>query len=140
MALILFPAMLALESLAALGLAWALYHRIGRSRLGPPLGALKDFRFNDQLVWGLIAGLVMVVVPPLAQLRAVGANLLVFFGALYALRGLGVVMWFLAPGRFVLALLIGFAVLFWHVIGVLALGLGAGDTWLDWRRRVRPKT
>ena len=59
---------------------------------------------------------------------------------LYALRGLGVLVWFLAPGRFVMALLIGFAVLFWNVLGVLALGLGLGDTWLDWRSRPKPKT
>jgi hypothetical protein len=136
----LFPSMLALESLAALALAWALYHRVGRERLGAPLGTLKEFRFNDQLVWGLIAGLVMTIVPGLGALRGLGANLLMFFGAVYALRGMGVALWFLAPGRFVMALLIGFAVLFWHVIGVLALGLGLGDTWADWRSRAKPKT
>ena len=27
-----------------------------RARIGPPLAPLKEFRFNDQLVWGLIAG------------------------------------------------------------------------------------
>jgi hypothetical protein len=26
------------------------------------------------------------------------------------------------------------------VSGVLALGLGLGDTWADWRSRVKPKT
>ena len=136
----LFPAMLALESLAALALAWAIYHRVGRVRVGPPLSALREFRFSDQMVWALIAGLAMVVVPGFSALRGIGANLLVFFGALYAFRGLGVLIWFLAPGRLVMALLIGFAVLFWHVLGVLALGLGVGDTWLDWRNRARPKT
>ncbi|HEX6053134.1 MAG TPA: hypothetical protein VFZ21_27890, partial [Gemmatimonadaceae bacterium] len=38
-----FPAVLALQSLAALALAWATYHRLGRARLGPPLGRLGDF-------------------------------------------------------------------------------------------------
>ena len=137
-ALRLFPALLALESLAALALAWAVYHRLGRVRLGPPLAPLKEFRFSDQLVWGLVAGMLLVVTG-VAPLGALGGNLLLFFGVLYALRGLGVVLWFLAPGRLVMALLIGFAVLFWLVLGVLALGVGVGDTWLDWRRRVRPK-
>jgi predicted membrane protein DUF2232 len=136
-AVVLFPAMLALESLAGLALAWAVYHRVGRTRLGPPLSALRDFRFNDQLVWGLVAGLVLVVVPWFSKLSPAGANLLVFFGAIYALRGLGVGLWFLAPGRVVMALLIGFSLFFWHVLGVLALGLGLGDTWLDWRARAR---
>ena len=139
-ALTLFPALLALESLVALALAWALYHRIGRARLGPPLVAIRDFRFNDQCIWGLIAGLVMLVVPGFASLSAVGANLLVFFGVMYALRGFGIVVWFLAPGRIMTVLLIGFAVVFLSVSGVLALGLGLGDTWADWRSRVKPKT
>lgn len=136
----LFPAMLALESLAALALAWALYHRVGRARLGAPLLALREFRFSDQLVWGLVTGLALVVVPGFAPLRAVGANLLMFFGAIYALRGMGVALYFLAPGRWLMVLLVGFALLFYNVVGVLALGLGLGDTWLDWRRRARPKT
>ncbi|HEU4564291.1 MAG TPA: hypothetical protein VFS05_06575, partial [Gemmatimonadaceae bacterium] len=47
-----FPALLALETLAALALAWALYHRLSRTRIGPALSPLRDFRFNDQMVWG----------------------------------------------------------------------------------------
>ena len=106
-----------------------------RVRLGPRLAPLSDFRFSDHLVWGLIAGLVIVVVPGLSALDGLGANLLVVFGTLYALRGMGIALWFLAPGRLVMALLIAFSVLFLNVVGVLALGLGLGDTWLDWRRR-----
>lgn len=136
---ILYPSLAALEVLAALALAWAVYHRIGRARLGPPLGRLRDFRFNDQMVWGVVAGLAMVLVPGLALVRAVGANLLVFFGALYTIRGIGVFLWILSPGRLASALLILVAVLFWNILGVMALGLGVGDTWLDWRARARPK-
>lgn len=135
----LYPSLAGLEMLAALALAWALYHRIGRARLGPPLGRLRDFRFNDQMVWGVVAGLGMVLVPGLAMVRAVGANLLVFFGALYTIRGVGVFLWMLAPGRLASALLILVALLFWNVLGVMALGLGVGDTWLDWRARARAK-
>src|SRR6202043_819262 len=58
-----FPALLGLESLAALAIAWSLYHRISRARIGEPLGRLQDFRFNDQLVWGLIVGVVLVMMP-----------------------------------------------------------------------------
>jgi hypothetical protein len=146
-----FPALLALESLCALAIAWAAYHRLGRTRLGAPLAPLKDFRFNDQLVWGLIVGLTIVFLPTLAAFRAAGSNLLVFFGALYALRGLGVLAWFLAPGALVGGLTVGLAMLLWPVLNVIAvlgfmllliaaLGLGLGDTWADWRRRPRPTT
>ena len=147
----LFPSLLLLESLAALALAWATYHRLSRLRLGVPLGHLKDFRFNDQLVWGLIAGLAIVFVPALDFMGGTGRNLLVFFGALYAIRGFGVISWFLAPGALAVTLLVGFAMLWWPVLKTVAVlgfmllalaafGLGLGDTWADWRRRARPTT
>ena len=147
----LFPSLLLLESLVALALAWATFHRLSRTRLGAPLGPLKDFRFNDQLVWGLIAGLAIVFVPALGFLGGTGRNLLVFFGALYAIRGFGVLSWFLAPGALAAALFVGFAMLWWPVLNAVAVlgfmflalaafGLGLGDTWADWRRRARPTT
>ena len=135
-----FPALLALESLAALGLAWALYHRLGRARIGAPLARMREFRFNDHFIWGLVAGLALLVVPGLGPVKDVGANLLLFFGALYALRGAGVALFFLAPGRVMTVVLVGASVLFASVAGVIFLGLGLGDTWLDWRRRERPST
>jgi predicted membrane protein DUF2232 len=147
----LFPSLLLLESLVALALAWGTYHRISRTRLGAPLGFLKDFRFNDQFVWGLIAGLTIVFIPALRFLDSTGRNLLVFFGALYAIRGFGVLSWFLAPGALAAALLVGFAMLWWPVLNAVAVlgfmllalaafGLGLGDTWADWRSRARPTT
>jgi hypothetical protein len=135
-----FPALLALESLAALALAWGLFHRISRTRVGPPLSRLRDFRFGDQLVWGLLSGIVLVVIPTLGSLRGLGLNLIVFFGALYVLRGLGVLAWFMADRRLALAILIILGILFTPAVGALALGLGLGDTWVDWRRQVRQPT
>lgn len=144
-----FPALLALESLAAIALAWATYHRFGRARLGAPLRPLREFRFNDQLVWGLILGLTITLLPTLSAVSAIGENLLVFFGALYAVRGLGVLSWFMEPGRFRITLTIGVLMLFapilngiafigFVMLGVASLALGLGDTWADWRSRPRP--
>jgi hypothetical protein len=144
----LYPSLLALESLVALAIAWATYHRLGRARLGPPLAPLRDFRFNDQLVWGLIAGLTIVFLPTLSGFLPVGRNLLVFFGALYAIRGLGVLSFFLAPGALAIAATVGFvmlwapvlnavAVLAFMLLALAAFGLGLGDTWADWRNRAR---
>ncbi|MGQ0765697.1 MAG: DUF2232 domain-containing protein [Gemmatimonadota bacterium] len=137
-AISLFPALLALESLAILGLAWSLYHRASRSRIGPPIARLSEFRFNDQFVWGVIAGVALATVPALSELRPLGLNLLVFFGALYALRGLGVLAWFVAPGKPTPILLVLATVIAAPFVGVFAAGLGLVDTWLDWRSRVRP--
>jgi hypothetical protein len=151
----LFPALLAIESLAGLALAWGLYHRISRTRIGPPLGELQRFRLNDQLVWGFVAGFTIIVIPSLAAVRELGLNLAIFFGALYALRGLGVLTWFLAPRRvvaafflvLVLASWLGLWLVSWRVpvalfvaLVAVSVGLGLGDTWLDWRGRVRPVT
>jgi Predicted membrane protein (DUF2232) len=134
-AVALLPSLLALQSLAALGFAWALYHRFSRVRVGLPLAPLREFRFNDQLVWGLVAGLAFALLQALSGLRAPGLNMLLFFGTLYALRGMGVLAWFLAPDRLVMVPLVIFAVLAFPLFGAVALGLGLGDTWLDWRSR-----
>lgn len=136
----LFPALLALESLAGLALAWGLFHRLSRARVGPPLAPLREFRFGDQLVWGLLLGLAVVVIPSLAALRGLGMNLLLFFGALYVLRGLGVLTWFLAERRLAMAMLYVLAFVAWPLFGLLSLGVGLGDTWIDWRSRARPIT
>ena len=144
----LYPSLLALESLMALAIAWAVYHRLSRTRIGPPLGELRDFRFNDQLVWGLIVGLTIIFLPNLSSVRSVGRNLLVCFGALYALRGLGVLSWFLAPGALAITATVGFAMFLLPVLNAIAVlgfiflaiaafGLGLGDTWADWRNRAR---
>lgn len=134
----MFPALLGLESLAALALAWGLFHRISRTRVGPPMRPLREFRFADQLVWGLLAGIAIVAIPTLAGLRGLGLNLLIFFGALYAVRGLGVVSYFLASRRLAVAVLVVLAVISWPLSGILSLGVGLGDTWIDWRGRARP--
>lgn len=138
----LYPALLALESLAATVLAWGLYHRLSRARIGPPPAPLREFHFSDQLVWGFVVGLVIALVPQLAPLRPVGANLLLFFGALYAVRGFGVIAWSIARlrrgGRLVGALAVAGLVVLGPATVLPALGLGLIDTWVDWRGRTRP--
>ena len=133
-------ALLGLESLLALGLGWAAYHRLSRVRIGPPLSALRTLRFNDQLVWGLVVGATLMLLPTLVEWRAVGANLICFFGTLYALRGVGVLAWWI-PDRvaaalplalFVLVVLLGPVVVL-SVLMAATFVLGLGDTWRDFR-------
>jgi hypothetical protein len=135
----LFPALAALEALIALALAWGLYHRVGRSRVGPPLASMRDFRFNDQYVWGVVGGLAMILIPGSTVVRAIGANLLLFFGVLYTIRGAGVFLWMWSPGPLGKAALVVISLMFWSILGPLALGLGVGDTWFDWRSRPKPQ-
>jgi choline-glycine betaine transporter len=132
------------ESLAALALAWSLFHRISRARIGPPLAPLRSFRLGDEFVWGLLAGIAILVIPNFGQIRGLGLNLSLFFGALYALRGLGVLSWVIAPRALAVAIFIVCALIFWPRVlqasFVLVVGLGLLDNWLDWRRPARQAT
>src|SRR5690606_19488061 len=133
---LLFLARLAFETLVALASAWSLFHRLSRARSGPPPSAARTHRVHGELVCGHVVGCVLVLVPRLVEARELGINLLVFFGALYALRGLGVMAWFLVtPGGWLGSLVMAFVALV-PVLWSIPLGLGLGDTWIDWRRRV----
>lgn len=131
----IFPALLFIESLAALGVAWwARAQLLGDREQG--LSPLRSFRFNDHLVWVLVVGLLLVLLPGGLATGRIGANALVLMGALYALRGAAVFV-FVSGGMSLLGYA-AFAVLLLLVspvvIGTAAL-IGIGDTWLDLRSR-----
>jgi hypothetical protein len=133
----LFPALVALQSLAALGLVSWVVTRLRRGEESPfALGPLREFRFNDQLVWILIAGLVLVVLPLSAIATRAGWNALLFMAGLYALRGLGIFVFLAgAPSAFVM-LFGAVALLFLYPLVVTtAIVVGLMDTWLDLRAR-----
>jgi len=132
----LLPALLALESLAALALGWAIYQRLSSVKIGPPLSPLTEFRFSDQLVWGVAVGATLCLLPTFADGRNAGYNLLAFFGVLYLLRGVGVLAW-IAQGRYLILGILSLIPQVGLMLGVLALALGLGDTWLDIRKRAR---
>lgn len=130
-----FPALLGIESLAALGVAWWARGRLlGRPEIG--LAPMREFRFNDHLVWILVLGLMLVLAGSGTGLSRVGTNAVFFMGTLYALRGLAVFL-FVSGGVSVLGAVL-FVVLM-TVVPVVILGtaalIGIGDTWLDLRAR-----
>ncbi|HEX6574185.1 MAG TPA: DUF2232 domain-containing protein [Gemmatimonadaceae bacterium] len=133
---VIVPALLALESLAALALGYALFNRMTTVPIGPPLGKLREFRFNDQLVWGVAVGASIYLLPAFAEGRNAGLNLLVFFGMLYMLRGMGIMAW-VSRGPVMSFLLVALGLFLWFLILPLAFGLGLGDTWLDFRTRAQ---
>ncbi len=135
----LFPALLGLSSLSGLAVAWWAYMRLAvgnRKALGP----LRDFRFNDHLVWFFLVGLALIVLGPGEGWTSAGSNAVMFMGGLYAVRGAAVLL-FLNGG------VTGLSILFF-VVGLLVLGrvlimgvlmgtlvVGVGDTWLDIRAK-----
>jgi hypothetical protein len=140
LASVLVPSVLALESLAALALGWAVYQRISEQKIGPRLSPLREFKFNDQLVWGVAVGATLLMLPAFQEGRNAGLNLMVFFGALYFLRGMGVLAWFSRQRAVLVAsLLILFLLLpLLRVLVGAVICIGLGDTWLDWRNRPAP--
>lgn len=132
-----YPALLGLASLAALAVAWWGYRRMSGAA-ARPLAPLREFRFHDGLVWVMIAGIALLLLPLNDLAERAGSNLLTFMAALYALRGVAVLLVLGgAPGP--LALLVG-AVLFlllYPVAVVTTVLVGLSDTWLDIRTRRR---
>ena len=131
-----FPAVIGLESMAALAVSWWLVVRLAQNSDGG-LGPLGAFRFNDHWVWLLIFGLILVVTQASDGLTRVGANIAVFMGALYALRGVGVAL-FISGGISLFGFVVfvfGFVFAAPVVIGFAVL-TGIADTWLDLRARV----
>ncbi len=133
------PGLVLLQSMAALAAAWALYRLLARHPEGEPLPTLRDLRFNDHLVWGVVLALAALVVPwGVGWLRPLGGNLATFFGALYVVRGLGVVLALGAAagvgGPFAAVLGALAAIFLMPLVLFSMLALGVTDTWIDWRR------
>ncbi|HSH44977.1 MAG TPA: DUF2232 domain-containing protein [Longimicrobiales bacterium] len=127
----LFPALLAIGTLAALAVGWWGYGRLARR--GPLLGTLPQFRFPDPLVWVLIAGLVLVLLPLTGWASRLGGNLILFMGALYALRGLAVVVALVGPHVPALIILGVVGLLLYPIVVAGTLVVGVTDTWVDLR-------
>lgn len=131
----LFPAFIAVGSVAALAIAWWGYRRLARRDAA--LGRLVEFRFPDVLVWVLIIGLALLAAPVADWAGRIGSNLVFFMGALYALRGLGVlvavVLGMVGAQVPVLLVLSVLAVFLYPIVVAGMLLLGVTDTWLDLR-------
>ena len=133
-----FPALLALQSLAALALASWTVRRTGRSEAEAfRLGRLRDFRFNDNLIWLLILGLLLVLSPASPLWTRIAANVLVFMGSLYALRGLAIFVYLAEGTKSIMTMIFGTLVLIflYPVVVTGALLMGISDTWLYVRNR-----
>lgn len=131
----LYPALLALATLAGLAVAWWAWGRLV-NRPEESLAPLREFRFSDGLIWLLILGIVLVLLPRAPDLVRTGSNLLAFMAALYALRGLAVAIFLWGMPGPAGMLLAGLAmILLYPVVVATSVMLGVFDTWLDIRTR-----
>lgn len=130
-----YPALLAIASLAALAVAWWAFSRLSRGEVRP-LAPLREFRFSNELVWLLIASILLLAVPLDGVLDRIGQNLLLFMAVLYALRGVAVLLMVSGvPGPFGLVVASLLVVFMYPFVMAAAFMVGLSDTWLDIRAR-----
>ena len=133
--ILIFPALTALASMSALLLSWWLFIFFsGRSE--EALGSVKNFRFNDHLIWMLVVGLFLLFTRWSEPLQRLGSNAVVFIGALCAVRGAAVIV-FITGGFSVLGYAMTLLGLF--IVPPIVLGgavlIGIADIYLDVRKR-----
>ena len=133
--ILIFPALTALASMSALLLSWWLFIFFsGRSE--EALGSVKNFRFNDHLIWMLVVGLFLLFTRWSEPLQRLGSNAVVFIGALCAVRGAAVIV-FITGGFSVLGYAMTLLGLF--IVPPIVLGgavlIGIADIYLDFRKR-----
>jgi hypothetical protein len=133
--ILIFPALTALASMSALLLSWWLFIFFsGRSE--EAFGSVKNFRFNDHLIWMLVVGLFLLFTRWNEPLQRLGSNAVVFIGALCAVRGAAVIV-FITGGFSVLGYamtLLGLVIVTPIVLGGAVL-IGIADIYLDFRKR-----
>jgi len=132
----LYPGSLGLASLASLGVGWYVVSRL-EGREG--LVEFREFRFLDQLVWVLVGGLLLLLLPSDGVLVRVGSNAVFLMAGLYLLRGVAVLLWVegtVATSAWTTVAWTAIAVLLYPLAVAAALVIGLGDTWVDVRSRV----
>lgn len=139
----LFPALVGLSSLGALGVAVSVRRRL-TGFVGREVGGLRGFSFNDHLVWLWLLGLALIVAPAGGIAERIGGNAVVFMGMLYVVRGVAVLL-SLVGGISVMAGVVGavLAVLIYPILALflgIALIVGLSDTWLNVRGRVKARS
>lgn len=99
------------------------------------------FRISDVIVWGVIASAAAFFAGRyLTQnvwLEFAGINTLIALAAVYFFQGLAVTAYFLRRLKMPLLRIAAYIViiLFFQSIGILIVGIGLADVWVDFRRR-----
>ena len=134
----LIPAAACLNMLLAGVIAVDLFHLlpVGDDLL-PRTRELEHFSFDDSFVWGLILGLLSVILPLPQTVRTVLLNVFALIFLFYLLRGMAVgVFWLRKRGLSTFAIVAVYAFLFALLPPLFILSLllpGVLDTWFDFR-------
>jgi hypothetical protein len=134
-----YPALLALATMAALALGWYFAGRREGVNRPPPV---REFAFRDGYVWLLVAGLALLVLPLGAGAFRLGENATLFMSMMFLARGGAILLWILtaaSTSAWTWVLLgIGMVLAYPFVVGA-ALLIGIGDTWLHVREKLEAR-
>lgn len=151
----LFPGRLIVSGMLGLVVAASWHQRVTGRPLGRAVDRLSTFRFTDHLIWLVILGVAVLVIPEVRAFQSLAdqspvwevwlytvsywgpaaINLLVVCGALYVARGAAVIRRILRPGPAIALAVIATLFLLPFALAALA-ALGLADTWIDFRRRI----
>ena len=135
----IYPATLAVTAFVGVRLAWSWYHSIARTPILPPAKPFREFRFNDQVIWLLVAAIGTLLIASTRSVTVGAGNVLTVLLVLYIARGTAIIRSSLlrASPMFIGILVLMMLALFTVIPIGLAL-LGIADTWVDFRRRMAP--
>jgi hypothetical protein len=99
------------------------------------------FRVSDLIIWGVIVAAAAFFagryLTNMMWLEYIGINTLIALGAIYFFQGLAVTAYFLRRLKIPLLRIAAYIliILFFQSIGILIIGIGLADIWVDFRRR-----
>jgi hypothetical protein len=138
-----FAGFLVLGGMAGLMLAARWQEQLSGRPVGRRLALFTRFRFSDQVIWLLVAGVAAVLLVPSrigllgTPLRVWAANLALVVAVCYGLRGLAVYRAAAARTTRVVSVILALVALcFWPVAATGLMRLGRADSWIDFRRRL----
>jgi uncharacterized protein YybS (DUF2232 family) len=104
----------------------------------PDFGNLNTWQAPEILVWGVIGGGGLLLLP-YNPVKLVGLNALILFMTVYFFQGIAIVSYWFEKKNMAMALrfLIYSMIALWHLLLVFVIGLGFFDVWADFRR-LRP--
>jgi len=135
----------ALVGASGLFVAWAnllLARALFRAKalVYPDFGVLNRWKAPEQLVWGVIAGGLLIFLPNRA-LKIIGLNGMIIFMMIYFFQGIAIVAFYFEKKRLprMLRVFLYSLIMLQQFIVLLVIGLGFFDMWLNFRKLKTPE-
>lgn len=107
----------------------------------PDFGKLNNWQAPEVLVWGVIGGGGLLMLPA-DPARLIGLNVLILLLTVYFFHGIAIISFYLEKKQLpmVLRFLIYSMIAMWNLLLIFVVGLGFFDMWADFRRLKKPET